>query len=60
LLAVARELDGAAPVTLLGLHGQRFGLGLPLSDAARAALPASVAWALAWIDGAVDGAPLSG
>lgn len=62
LLAVARDLDAgsAAPVTLLGLHGQRFGLGLPLSDAARAALPASVAWALDWIDGRSDGAPLSG
>ncbi len=54
LLAVYGELHGAAgpPVTLLGLHGRRFGLGLPLSEDARTALPAGVQRALAWIDGA--------
>ncbi|MBK7264030.1 MAG: hypothetical protein IPI03_20170 [Rubrivivax sp.] len=38
------------PVTLLGLHAERFGLGRPPSEAATEALPAAVLWALGWID----------
>ena len=54
LLAVYAQLHGShcPPVSLLGLHAQSFGLGRPLSDAARAALPAAVQAALRWIDGA--------
>ncbi len=53
LLAVCQTLTDkpCPPVTLMGLHGSRFGLGLPLSDPARAALPASVQWALRWLSG---------
>lgn len=52
LLAVYCELHGRQPppVTLLGLHAERFGLGRPPSEAATEALPAAVLWALGWID----------
>lgn len=51
LLAIHQQLHGDSnlEVTLIGLHGRCFGLGQALSDDARAALPASVEWALTWI-----------
>ena len=52
LLAVCAELRiPAPPVTLLALHACAFGLGVPLSAAAAAALPAAVVFAQRWVDG---------
>jgi hydrogenase maturation protease len=54
LLAVCADLRiTAPPAALLALHARAFGLGLPLSDAAAAALPAAVEHARRWIDGNV-------
>jgi hydrogenase maturation protease len=51
LLQVYRELQGQdpPPCTQLAIRGQRFGLGEPVSPAARAHLDAALRWAQAWL-----------
>ena len=58
LLQVYRQVQGrdAPPCTLLAIRGERFGLGEPLSAAARQHLAAALRWACAWVDASADAA----
>jgi hydrogenase maturation protease len=53
VLEVHRQLEvgDPPPTTLLGIRGEAFELGEPLSAAAAAHLDAAVAWAAAWAAG---------
>lgn len=59
LLEVHDRVFGRSPppAWVLAITGTDFGLGAPLSPAARARLPAALALARAWLDPAAAGAP---
>lgn len=52
LLQVYRQVHGCAapPCTLLAIRGECFGLGEPLSAAARQHLTAALRWACSWVE----------
>jgi hypothetical protein len=51
LLQAYREVHGAEPppATLLAIRGQRFTLGVPMSNCALANLDAALSWAARWL-----------